>query len=120
MTVKELAPFILDAFRFKLASNLAARFAKLNKNGKPGRRDFQTLSPHVDWDATLSFFREKSNEEKGRGLTEERSKALTSLLTESQRTCDKLFRHQEPLRPGMQPLSSPECPFCGDGCGETL
>jgi hypothetical protein len=120
MTVRELSPFIRDAVRFKLASDLATRSSKLDKNGKPGRRDFQTLSPHIDWDSTLSIFKEKINAEKGTGLTEERSKALTTLLTGSQRTCERLFRHQEPLHPGLQPLSSPECPFCEDGCDETL
>jgi hypothetical protein len=77
MTVKKLAPLILDAVRFKLASDLAVRSDKRDKNGKPGRLDFQSLQSHLDWDATLSFSARSSTLKKGGGLPK---KGLRPLL----------------------------------------
>ncbi len=119
VNVKEFVPILREVVRYQLAVTLAWRSRKVTRTGRLQRSDFATLEPRIDWDATLSLVREAVDVDKGTGLSQDQSKALTVILTGAQRAMDRLFRHKEPLFPGLPPVSSPVCPWCEDGCDET-
>jgi hypothetical protein len=119
VNVKEFVPLLRDVTRHQLAANLARRSRKVTRTGRVQRTDFSTLDPRIDWDATLALIREPFDEQKQSGLTQDQSKALTVILTGAQRTMDRMFRHKEPLAPGLPPVASPRCPWCEEECDET-
>ena len=120
VNVKEAVPYLRDAVRYNLTKTLAIRSRKVNpRSGRTARSDFQDLPFAVDWESTLSLLREKRNEEKGTGVSEDQSKALTVILTGSQRSMERLFRHKQPVHPGLPAPASAACPFCDMGVPET-
>ena len=112
INVKEFVPFLRDMVRFQLTLLLSRRSAKVYK-GKPGRSDFQHLKPWIDWPATLSLLQAPLKKYDDPSVSQEDiSRALTVILTGAQRCNDRLFRHKEPIHPGLPPPQTPMCPWC--------
>ena len=119
VNVKEAVPYLRDAVKYNLTKILALRSRKVNpRSGRTARSDFQDLPFAVDWESTLSLLREKRDSEKGTGVTEDQAKALTVILTGAQRSMERLFRHKQPIHPGLPAPASAVCPFCDMGVPE--
>ena len=127
LNVKEFVPFLREMARHRLVSNLATRSSKISR-GRPCRSDFASLTPLVDWPATLAGLIPRKDEivespqetatDQGSSF-ETRSKALSVILSGAQRTMERLHRHKEPTHPGLAPPSSPLCPWCDAQVEET-
>jgi hypothetical protein len=96
---------VRDLIRYALWRDARERALKRSNNSRIA--DLADLPAMVDMVATRCFLTGPA----GRSLSPDQSKALSTLLSSSLASFERLFRDREPLFPGGSPPDSATCPF---------